>query len=187
MMVLFVFLALLAIVGALGAILLPNGVHAALSMVGTLLTLAMIYFTLSAHFLAAVQVIVYAGAIMVLFLFVVMMLNAAKPENAPDPIPWVRPLAYASGAVLAVVLLVNAFRFHAPKNLADADAALAGGSPMLLGETLLTKFLLPFEAVSILLLVAVVGAVALVRREPSEQANPTLEATMDDLHERSVA
>jgi NADH-quinone oxidoreductase subunit J len=159
-------LSLLAIAGALGTVTLKNGIYAALSLVGTLLTLACLYVTLDAQFLASVQVIVYAGAIMVLFLFVIMLLNAAQAETQEDPLPWVTPVAIASGIVLAGAFAFTAFRFQAPKPLAEAAKALQGGTPGPIGETLFTKFLLPFEAVSILLLIAVVGAVALVRREP---------------------
>lgn len=164
-------LAVLLIAGGLATVTLRNAVHASLALVGTLLTLALLFVTLSAHFLAAVQVIVYAGAIMVLFLFVIMLLNAARPTTGPDPVPWLRPLALAGGAVLAASLAVTAFSFRAPLPLAQADAALRGGAPGPIGEVLFTRFLLPFEAVSILLLVAIVGAVSLVRRDPELAAS----------------
>lgn len=159
-------LSLLAIMGALGTVTLKNSIYAALSLVGTLLTLACLYVTLDAQFLASVQVIVYAGAIMVLFLFVIMLLNAAQAETREDPMPWVTPVAIASGIVLAGAFAFTAFRFQAPKPLEEAAKALQGGTPGPIGEVLFTKFLLPFEAVSILLLIAIVGSVALVRREP---------------------
>ena len=167
-MIVFVLLAALAIAGALGTILFKNGIYSALSLVGTLLTVAMIYVTLEAQFLASVQVIVYAGAIMVLFLFVIMLLNAAQAEASVDPIPWVTSFAVVGGLVVAGVLGYAAFQFKAPKPLETAAQVLQGGMPGPIGETLFTKFLLPFEAVSILLLIAVVGAVALVRRDAPE-------------------
>ena len=167
MSVLFALLALLLTAGAAGTVTFRNAVHASLSLVGTLLTLALLYVTLSAQFLAAVQVIVYAGAIMVLFLFVIMLLDAAHPVTADDPVPWVRAVATAGSLVLAAGLTYTAFRFSAPRPLAEGEALLRGGTPGPVGEVLFTRFLLPFEAVSILLLVAVIGAVALVRREPA--------------------
>jgi NADH-quinone oxidoreductase subunit J len=166
--IVFVLLAALAIAGALGTILFKNGIYSALSLVGTLLTVAMIYVTLEAQFLASVQVIVYAGAIMVLFLFVIMLLNAAQAEASEDPIPLVTSLAVVGGLIVAGVLGYAAFQFKAPKPLETAAQVLQGGTPGPIGETLFTKFLLPFEAVSILLLIAVVGAVALVRRDAPE-------------------
>ena len=172
--VLFVILALLTVVGALATILARNAVHAALGLVGTLLTLAGIYASLDAHFLAAVQVIVYAGAIMVLFLFVIMLLDANRPVGESNPIPYVTEIAAIGGALLAGAFVVLSLTFKDPKPLAAAAASLQGGAPGPLGVVLLTKFLLPFEAVSILLLVAVVGAVALVKR-PAAQADPVTE------------
>jgi NADH-quinone oxidoreductase subunit J len=175
-MVVFVILAVLAIAGALGTITFKSGIYSALSLVGTLLTLAMMYVTLHAQFLASVQVMVYAGAIMVLFLFVIMLLNESQMSGA-DPLPWVQPVAIAGGIVMAVALAFTAFQFKAPKNLETATAALQGGTPGAIGETLFTKFLLPFEAVSILLLIAAIGAVSLVHRQPAH--NESLETTSE--------
>lgn len=172
--VLFVILALLVVMGGLGTILARNAVHAALGLVGTLIALAGIYASLDAHFLAAVQVIVYAGAIMVLFLFVVMLLDAGRPVGEVNPIPFVNEIAAIGGALLAGAFVVLSLSYQDPKPLAQAAAQLEGGAPSPVGVTLLTKFLLPFEAVSILLLVAVVGAVALVRR-PAVQPDPATE------------
>jgi NADH-quinone oxidoreductase subunit J len=175
-MIVFVLLALLAIAGALGTILFKNAIYSALSLVGTLLAVACVYVTLEAQFLASVQVIVYAGAIMVLFLFVIMLLNASEAEHTEDRLPWVAPLAVAGGVLLAGALAYTAFQFKAPKPLEEAAKALQGGTPGPVGEVLFTKFLLPFEAVSLLLIIAVVGAVALVKREPeTKQAHESLE------------
>ncbi len=178
-MVIFVILAVLAIAGAIGTITFKSGIYSALSLVGTLLTLAMMYVTLHAQFLASVQVMVYAGAIMVLFLFVIMLLNESQMSDA-DPLPWVQPVAIAGGLVLAGALAFTAFQFKAPKNLETATAALQGGTPGAIGEVLFTKFLLPFEVVSILLLIAAIGAVSLVHRQPAhneELETPTEHAT----------
>ena len=161
----FAVLAILAIAGGIGTITFKNAIYSALSLVGTMLALAMMYFTMDAQFLSSVQVIVYAGAIMVLFLFVIMLLNAALAETRVDPIPWVLPAAIAGGVALAGSLVYAAFQYQAPKKLEDAAKALRGGTPGPVGEVLFTKFLLPFEAVSILLLIAIVGSVALVRRD----------------------
>ncbi|MEY4530855.1 MAG: hypothetical protein RLZZ156_1576 [Deinococcota bacterium] len=187
-MIVFVLLSLLAVAGALGTILWKNALYSALSLVGTLLTLACIFVTLEAQFLASVQVIVYAGAIMVLFLFVIMLLNAQYPDQHEDPLPWLAPVAIAGGIVLAGTLAYTAFLFKAPKALETAAKALQGGTPGPVGETLFTKFLLPFEAVSLLLIIAVVGAVALVKREPEgKQARETLEERATHTPEEVVA
>lgn len=167
----FILIAVLIITGALVTVIASNAVHAALGLVSTLVALAMMYVTLDAHFLAVTQVIVYAGAIMVLFLFVIMLLDATRPITAPNRIPFVNEVAALGGALLAGALGLLAITWRAPKPLEQAAAQLQGGSPLAIGETLLTRFVLPFEAVSILLLVAVVGSVILVRR-PAVQEEP---------------
>jgi len=163
-MIAFMILGALALVGAVITVTARNAVHAALGLVGTLLSVAGLFASLSASFLAAIQVIVYAGAIMVLFLFVIMLLNANQPITGRDPVPFVRELAGIGGVVLAGALVVLAFTHRDPRPLAQGAAAVRDGTAGAVGETLLTRFLLPFEAVSILLLVAIVGAVALVKR-----------------------
>ena len=168
MMLAFILLGALAIVGGVITIAAKNAVHASLGLVGTLLCVAGLFATLNASFLAATQVIVYAGAVMVLFLFVIMLLNANQPVTERDPVPYVRELAGIGGTLLAGAFVVLAFTFKDPRPLAEGSEALRGGSALVMGETLLTRFLLPFEAVSILLLVAIVGAVALVQRPAAQ-------------------
>ncbi|GAA5511814.1 hypothetical protein Dcar01_00527 [Deinococcus carri] len=163
-MIAFILLGALALVGAVITVAARNAVHAALGLVGTLLSVAGLFASLNAGFLAATQVIVYAGAIMVLFLFVIMLLNANQPVRGRDPVPFVRELAGIGGVVLAGAFAVLAFTYRDPRSLAEGAAALRGGNAGPVGEVLLTRFLLPFEAVSILLLVAIVGAIALVQR-----------------------
>ncbi len=160
----FYLLGALAIIGGVITIGARNAVHAALGLVGTLLAVAGLFATMNAAFLAATQVIVYAGAIMVLFLFVIMMLNANAPVTGKDPVPFVRELAGIGGTLIAGAFVVIAYTYKDPRPLAEGAAAVRGGTAQAVGETLLTRFLLPFEVVSVLLLVAVVGAVALVQR-----------------------
>ncbi len=168
MMLAFILLGALAIVGGVITIAARNAVHASLGLVGTLLCVAGLFATLNASFLAATQVIVYAGAVMVLFLFVIMLLNANQPVTSRDPVPYVRELAGIGGTLLAGAFVVLAFTFRDPRPLAEGAEALRGGTAMVMGETLLTRFLLPFEAVSVLLLVAIVGSVALVQRPAAQ-------------------
>lgn len=171
----FLILAFLTVLGAVLTVSVRNAVHAALALVGTLLSVAGLYATMNASFLGAVQVIVYAGAIMVLFLFVIMLLDANRPIAGRDRQPFITEIAAVGSALLAGAFVVIAFTYKDPKPLAQAAAQLQNGAPGPVGETLLTRFLLPFEAVSILLLVAVVGSVALVQR-PVQQPDPVLEA-----------
>lgn len=161
----FALLATVMIVGALGVVLLRQPVHAALSLVGTLLALAITYVTLQAHFLAAVQVIVYAGAIMVLFLFVIMLLNVGDVTGPKRSLPGLRWAAYAAGVVVAAAVAVAVLLEGRP--LGDPDvvrAALDGGGAGAIGDVLFGDFLLAFHLVGVLLLTGVVGAVALVQR-----------------------
>ncbi|MBS3967890.1 MAG: NADH-quinone oxidoreductase subunit J [Truepera sp.] len=169
-MVTFIFLAIVMIIGAIGVITFRQPVHAALSLVGTIIILAVIYVTLQAHFLAAVQVIVYAGAIMVLFLFVIMLLNV-EGEGHGERFGWLRLAAYGTATVAIVALVVAAFMNPRPLPEAEVvDAALSGGGAAQIGEVLFERFVLAFQLVAVLLLTSIVGAVSLVQRKV-EQAD----------------
>ena len=161
----FIVLAVVMIVGALGVVLLRQPVHAALSLVGTLLALAVTYVTLEAHFLAAVQVIVYAGAIMVLFLFVLMLLNVQRATGMQRTLPGLRWVAYATGVVVAAAVALVAFWDGRPApDPAVVSAHLQGGHVAGIADALFGELLLAFHLVGVLLLTGVVGAVALVQR-----------------------
>ena len=168
-MLMFVLLAALMIVGALGVITLRQPVHAALSLVGTLLTVATTYVTLQAHFLAAVQVIVYAGAITVLFLFVIMLLNAQGDERAKR-LRWVTPAAYIVGVIAVGGLIAAAFIGRTPlPSAALIDATLQGGNASALGEVLFSQFVLAFQLVGVLLLTGIIAAVSIVERRAAQE------------------
>jgi len=155
-----------AIACALGVVFHRNPVHCALLLVGVLLSLAGVFILLHAAFVAALQVIVYAGAIMVLFLFVVMLLNV-KGEN-PLLTPGVaKGFGFLFGLIVAAELLFTVLAPGGPEGTAPAVAPLPVdfGSPAALGRLLYTTWLFPFEIVSVLLLVAVVGAVVLAKRK----------------------
>ncbi len=165
-MITFSLLAVVMVVGAIGVITLRQPIHAALALVGTLLALAVTYVTLQAPFLAAVQVIVYAGAIMVLFLFVLMLLNVGEDTGrAGRGLPGLRWAAYAAGAV-AVVAIAAVVLFD-PRPAVDPEAlglALPSGGAGAIADVLFGDFLLAFHLVGVLLLTGVVAAVALVQR-----------------------
>lgn len=167
-MVGFVILAVLLVAGGVGVVTLRQPVHAALALVGTLLALAVTYVTLQAHFLAAIQVIAYAGAIMVLFLFVIMLLNVSG-ERIADRLPWLKPAAWVSAAVAAAAVVVVTVISARPLPEADViGAALAGGNADRIAEVLFTDYLLAFHLVGVLLLTGVIAAVALVQRAAPE-------------------
>ncbi|MGD0922034.1 MAG: NADH-quinone oxidoreductase subunit J [Terriglobia bacterium] len=159
---LFYILAALAILAALSVVLQRTPAYSALSLIVVLCSLAVVYLLLGAEFLAVVQVIIYAGAIMVLFVLVIMLLNA-RQETPTDR----SRLARWLGAPLLVVFLGEIFfavwqRF--PPETIPAAPVLVGG-PRAVGELLFRNYVLPFELTSILILVAVLGAVVLAKKE----------------------
>ncbi len=187
--VLFIILAAIAIVSAIAMIVTRNAVHSALFLVVVMCVLALFFLGLGGPFIAMVQVTVYAGAIMVLFLFVVMLLGAER-VGAQSGLRWQIPAALLLGFFLLVaagVLLFSAQTTAAviePQPAASFDTVISEacaedvalvqasgvvqGTPCLVGDSLFTTYLFPFEVVSILLLAAMVGAVVLTRH-PREQ------------------
>ncbi|MGO9343665.1 MAG: NADH-quinone oxidoreductase subunit J [Acidimicrobiales bacterium] len=171
----FVWASVAIIAGALGVVVARNPVHSALMLVMTLFGVAVIFIELQANFLAAVQVIVYAGAIVVLFLFVIMLLGVDKQENLEtDPLVGQRPVALA----LVVLALAGVLALGIEAHWAVGAHAVAGarnqsgGDVAALGRSVFTTYLFPFEVTSALLVIAVVGAVVLSRK-PKTQAAPS--------------
>jgi len=159
----FVLIALIAVGSALGLILKRNAIHGALFLVINLGSVAALYLTLGAEFLAAAQVIVYAGAIMVLFIFAIMVLIPGKEETGPDPRrPW-RLIALPAGGLLLVQVLVIVLGTRGPTPV----GAPAPGGVEAIGRLLFGDYLFPFELTSVLLLAAMVGVLLLARRRPS--------------------
>jgi len=165
-LILFLVLALAAVASALGMLLSRNAVYSALYLVLNFVTVAVFYLLLGAPFIAMAQITVYAGAIMVLFLFVIMLLGAdALPKS--EVLPWQRPLAVVLSVLLgieAAYLLITKAR-PVGDILPPADAVNATENLQQLGIALFREYLLPFEVVSILLLVAMVGAIVLTKKE----------------------
>ena len=163
-----VFAAAAAIIigGALGVVLSPNPVHSALMLVMTLFGMAVLFVAQDAHFLAAVQVIVYAGAIVVLFLFVIMLLGIDQEDILDEPLPAQRPLAIVVGVALFAGLLLFAQILEPTGEAAVRGSATQGDVANVerVATSLFTAFLWPFEITSALLVIAVVGAVVLARR-----------------------
>jgi NADH-quinone oxidoreductase subunit J len=162
--VFFFIAALGALAGAIGVIWDWNPFYSVLSLVGHLLSLAALFLLLRSEFLAAAQVVIYAGAVMVLYVFVVAYIGCREPEISPLG-PSLRPVAILFvGAILAELCIAILGSGLQALDGEGAPYAAGFGSPAQIGELLLTKFLLPFELASILLLVAAVGAVVLARR-----------------------
>ena len=161
-LLLFLVLAGLAVLSALGMLLSRNALYSALYLIVNFLTVAIMYLTLHAPFIAIVQITVYTGAIMVLFVFVIMLLGAEQ-IGSRHPQRWFLPLAIFLGAVLLFESLYILFsqRDWFPGAVKISDQF---GSPRAIGELLFNQYLLPFETTSILLLVAMVGAIILTKR-----------------------
>jgi NADH-quinone oxidoreductase subunit J len=164
-MVVFVLASAMVLAGAVGVIAYANPVHAALSLVLTLFGVAVHFVALGAHFLAAVQVIVYAGAIVVLFLFVIMLLGVDRADDLRvEPFPIQRPLAAVVGIGLAGLLIAAIVR--ARDRIAEGTPLDSAGDANIrqLADNLFQDWVFAFEFTSILLIVAVAGTVLLTRK-----------------------
>lgn len=160
-LIIFFALAAVAVLGAVSLILQREPIHSALSLIVVMVALAGLYLLMGAEFVAAVQIIVYGGAIMVLFIFVIMLLNAGEEERTN-----VSRLAYYAGIPLAVAVtgLIAAAIVSSSAAL-PARAAETLTSTRTLSTLLFTEFVYPFELTSFLILVAILGAIVLAQRE----------------------
>ena len=158
-----------------------NPLYSAISLVGVFLSLSCIYITLAAPFIAAVQVLIYAGAIMVLVVFVIMLLNLEddKPRRSLTYL-------YGVGGGLGLALLVNAFFvFYAVSRAPKQEVAMEEtvGRTLSIGQSMYTEYLLPVEIVGVMLLMAIIGGVVLARRLNQPQLELVVEEDLDRRHE----
>ncbi|HTS68777.1 MAG TPA: NADH-quinone oxidoreductase subunit J [Terriglobia bacterium] len=162
MQILFYIFAAVAILAALNMVLQRTPVYSALSLIVVLCSLAAVYLLLGAEFIAVLQVIVYAGAIMVLFVFVIMLLNAGRetPSHRSRIAKWLGAPLIAGFLVEIVVVVRQQF-----PSSGGPSVAAPNGSPAGIGHLLFRSYALPFEVTSILILVAVLGAVVLAKKE----------------------
>ena len=163
LVLLFILFAGLAIGCAIAVVAQRNPLYSAISLIGVFVSLACLYVMLAAPFIAAVQVIVYAGAIMVLVVFVIMLLNVEQEERRRSRLGFLVPSAVVLAAVLVaeaafIIWFVDKSRATPVQNISDTGLTTS------IGSALFTKYLLPFEITSILLLMAIVGAMTLARR-----------------------
>ena len=159
--VLFFLFAAVAVGAAINVLVQKHVLYSALSLILMLTAMAALFVLLRADFLAVIQVIVYAGAIMVLFVFVIMLLNLPEDEDGADRLRWLKFIGIPIG--LFFLFLVAATLW----NVEPARGTPAGfvGSPQAIGYSLFTDFLLPFEATSLLILIALVGAVVFAKKD----------------------
>lgn len=159
---LFIIFGLICLGGALNLVLQRHPINSALSLIVVMTSLAVLYLLLGAEFLAGAQIIVYSGAIMVLFVFVIMLLNAGKEERTHRS-----RASYLAGipGVLALFAILTATFLTLRTHFGDATLGSFMTTTETLGEVLFRDLLLPFEVTSILILVAILGAVVLARKE----------------------
>jgi len=183
----FLFLAALAVFAAFNVILQRNPIYSALSLIITMCALAGTFLLLDAQFVAAMQVIVYAGAVMVLFVFVIMLLNVRTEEARQDRVKYLKlvtPLLFV--ALLAEVFFVARSVTTTPTPLVTPAGEHPFGTVESIGEAMFSNYLFPFEATSVLILMAMVGALVLARKRTAQEAE-TLGKIIEDANQPSLA
>jgi NADH-quinone oxidoreductase subunit J len=179
--VLFFLFAGLAIASAISMVYHKNPLYSAISLVGVFISLSCIYVTLAAPFIAAVQILIYAGAIMVLVVFVIMLLNLEEDRQLSR----LKYLFALGGGLGAVLLVQTFFIFYAVMRAPNvpSDQGVTAGKTLTLGQAMYTEYLLPVEIVGILLLMAVIGAVILARRLSQPQLELVVDRELEARHE----
>jgi NADH-quinone oxidoreductase subunit J len=159
--VLFFFFAALAVGAAINVLAQKHVLYSALSLILMLTAVSVLFILLRADFLAAVQVIVYAGAIMVLFVFVIMLLNLPVDEDGADRLRWLKFIGIPLGLFFLFLVVATLWNVETPR---AAQQAIIG-SPRDIGRSLFTDYLLPFEVTSLLILIALIGAVVFAKKD----------------------
>ena len=163
--ILFALMAVGTLAGAVTVVVARNPVYSALGLLGTLLSVAVLYVVQLAHFVAAVQVIVYAGAVLILFLFVIMLIGVDKTEDSDEQLPMQRTWVGALAGV--IVLLAGAVTLSGELDwvplASTVDPAATNGTIQAIAEPLFTDWVLAFEATTLLLTIAAAGAIALAQ------------------------
>ena len=180
--VLFYLFAGLAIASAISMVYHKNPLYSAISLIGVFISLSCIYVSLAAPFIAAVQILIYAGAIMVLVVFVIMLLNLDEDKQLNR----LRYLYFVGGGLGVILLVQTFFVFYAvmraPNHAADQTKTV--GRTLDLGSAMYTQYLLPVEIVGVLLLMAIIGAVILVRRLNQPQLELVVEHELEREHRK---
>jgi NADH-quinone oxidoreductase subunit J len=173
--IVFYVLATCAVAGAVGVIGFRHPVNAALSLLGTFLAVAGLFVLMHAEFLAAVQILVYAGGVMVLFLFVIMLVRVRTLPHEPQYLRALVPAAVGVGVLLAVLVGVGvwaaAYGTPASGAVLHQVQGVSVGNTEAVGWSLYRDYLLPFEVVSIVLLVAMIGAIVMGRKEAEKEGD----------------
>jgi NADH-quinone oxidoreductase subunit J len=168
----FIILAIIAVSAALGMLLSRNAVHSALYLVLNFVTIAVFYLVLNAPFISMVQVTVYAGAIVVLFLFVIMLLGAEQLRGIGDEVQSGERFHRILAIILALALIgVFIFLIITEGGTSSGEIPMIDSSPSNLGLTLFENYVLPFEITGVLLLAALIGVVVLGRKRSKEEGD----------------
>jgi len=160
----FILIGAISLAAAYGVVASRQPIHSALFLLAHFVMLAVLYITLDAQFLAATQVIVYAGGIVILILFVIMLIGSERLENQGDYRTWTPYVAMLLGLILVSTMAYTMSMQYNGGAVEGGSSALAGGAPAAVGITLFTQYILPFELAAVLLLVALLGALLLARR-----------------------
>jgi NADH-quinone oxidoreductase subunit J len=159
--ILFFFFAAVTVGAAINVLAQKHVLYSALSLILMLTAMSVLFILLRADFLAVIQIIVYAGAIMVLFVFVIMLLNLPHDEDGADRLRWLKFIGIPLGLFFLFLVVATLWNVEAG---AGVQAQFAG-SPQAIGQSLYTDYLLPFELTSLLILIALVGAVVFAKKE----------------------
>ncbi len=159
--VLFFFFAAVAVGAAINVLVQKHVLYSALSLILMLTAMSVLFILLRADFIAVIQVIVYAGAIMVLFIFVIMLLNLPEDEDGADRLRWLKFLGIPLGLFFLFLIVSTLMNLQMGTNLQPRIV----GSPQAIGHSLFTDYMLPFEATSLLILIALVGAVVFAKKD----------------------
>ena len=159
--ILFFFFAAIAVGAAINVLVQKHVLYSALSLILMLTAVSVLFILLQADFLAVINVIVYAGAIMVLFVFVIMLLNLPEDEDGADRLRWLKFIGIPLGLFFLVLVVTTLWNLKA----SPGTQPQLVGSPAAIGQSLFTDFVLPFEVTSLLILIALMGAVVFAKRD----------------------
>lgn len=164
-LIFFLFLSIVCVASATNILVQRHPIYSALSLVLTFISLAGIYLQMHAEFIAVMQIVIYTGAIMVLFVFVIMLLNAKAEDKIPDKLSFLKYLGMPLVVLLVGVVGVKVFESLSGESITTSSILDVTGNTQAIGKLLYTQYALPFEVTSLLLLVAIVGAIVMAKKE----------------------
>jgi NADH-quinone oxidoreductase subunit J len=164
-LIFFLFLSIVCVASATNILVQRHPIYSALSLVLTFISLAGIYLQMHAEFIAVMQIVIYTGAIMVLFVFVIMLLNAKAEDKIPDKLTFLKYLGIPLVVLLVGVVGVKVLESQSGESITTSSILDVTGNTQAIGKLLYTQYALPFEVTSLLLLVAIVGAIVMAKKE----------------------